>query len=55
MVVQQDVFGFVEAALFFCCVFGLVLMQGILEDWEGGLWPVEGGDVELVDGFGAGG
>lgn len=44
-----------EAALFFGLVFGGVLVERVLDDGEGCLWPVEGGYVQLVDGFRAGG
>ena len=47
----DDVSCCVQTSLLFCCIFCLVFMEGVLEDWEGGLWPVKGGDVELVDGF----
>ena len=36
-------------------VLGGVFLEGVFEEGEGGLGPVEGGDVELVDGLGAGG
>lgn len=36
-------------------VLGGVILEGVFEEGEGGLGPVEGGDVELVDGLGAGG
>lgn len=37
------------------CILGSVLLERVFEEREGGLGPVEGGDVELVDGLGAGG
>ena len=51
----DEVFGFFEAALFFGGVVGGVLVQRVFEEGEGRLGPVEGGDVEFVDGLAAGG
>ena len=44
-----------EAALLLGGVLRRKLVERVLEGREGGLGPVEGGDVELVDGLGAGG
>jgi len=49
----DEALGFVQAPFLLCRILGFVLVEGILEGGERGLWPVEGGDVELVDGFGA--
>jgi hypothetical protein len=49
----DETLGFVEAALFFGGVLGDVLVKGVFKHGKGGLGPVEGGNVELVDGLGA--
>ena len=36
-------------------ILGGVFLEGVFEEGEGGLGPVEGGDIELVDGLGSGG
>jgi hypothetical protein len=36
------------------CVLRMEVLEGVLEQWEGDGGPVERGDVELVDGLGAG-
>ena len=41
----REGFGF-DAGVFFDVVF-----EGVFEEGESGLWPVEGGDVEFVDWF----
>ena len=51
----DEVLDFVERRLLGGGVLGGVLVKRVLELGEGGLGPVEGGDVELVDGLGAGG
>ena len=52
---RDDFFGFREAALDFGFVLRCVIFEGVFEHGEGRLGPVEGGDVEFVDGFAAGG
>jgi len=42
---------FVKAALLFSCVFGFMLVERVLECWEGSLRPVEGGDIKFMDGL----
>lgn len=51
----HDVFGFFETAGFLCGVLGGELIEGVFEEGEGRLGPVEGGDIEFVDGFAASG
>lgn len=51
----DEALGFGEAALFFLGVLGGELVEWVFEGWEGGSWPVEGGDVEFVDWLAAGG
>lgn len=51
----NDVFGLFEAAGFLCGVLGGELIEGVFEEGKGRLGPVEGGDVEFVDWFAAGG
>lgn len=47
----DEVLDLVEARLLGFCVLGGVLFQRVPELGEGGLRPVKGRDVELVDGF----
>ena len=49
------VFRFLKTAGLLCGILGGELLEGVFEQGEGGLWPVEGGDVEFMDGFAAGG
>ena len=51
----DEALDLVEGGLFSGGVFLGVLVQGVLQGGESGLWPVKGGDVELVDGLGTGG
>ena len=51
VVIHKQLLCFIQASLLFSPVFRLVLCQGVLELGKGGLWPVEGGDVEFVDGL----
>jgi hypothetical protein len=50
---RDDVLNLLEAALLLTGVLFGVLLKGVLELREGSLWPVKGGNVELVDGLGA--
>ena len=50
---RDDVLNLLEAALLLTSVLLGVLLKRVLKLREGGLWPVEGGDVELVDRLGA--
>ncbi|KZL84320.1 hypothetical protein CI238_13243, partial [Colletotrichum incanum] len=54
VVVLDEVLDLVEGGLLGGGVLLGVLLERVLEEREGGLGPVEGGDVELVDGLGAG-
>lgn len=51
----DDLLNLLEAALLLAGVLLGVLLKRVLELGEGSLRPVEGGNVELVDGLGAGG
>ena len=51
----DEVLDFVERSLLGGGVLSGVLVERVLELGESGLGPVEGGDIELVDGLGAGG
>ena len=53
--VFDQVFGLGKAAGFFRHIFLGEFVEGVFEVWEGGLGPIEGGDVEFVDGFAASG
>lgn len=47
----DELLNLVEASLLLGGVLGLVLVKRVFESREGGLGPVEGGNVELVDGL----
>jgi len=51
---RNDVLNLLQATLLLAGVLLGVLLERVLELREGCLWPVEGGDVQLVDGLGAG-
>lgn len=51
----DEVLNLVEGGLLGLAVLLDVVLERVLELGEGGLGPVKGGDVELVDGLGAGG
>lgn len=51
----DEFFGFSEATRFFFCIFFGVFGERVFQVREAGLGPVEGRDVEFVDGFAAGG
>ncbi len=53
--VLDEIFCFGKAACFFGHVLLGKFMEGVLEVGERGLRPIEGGDVEFVDWFAAGG
>lgn len=53
VVFLDETLCFVKAALFLLSVFSFVLSEWVFEGGEGCLRPVEGRDVELVDGLGA--
>lgn len=54
-VVEDQVLDLGEGSLLGLLVLLDVLLERVLEEGEGSLGPVEGGDVKLVDGLGAGG
>lgn len=54
-VVENQVLDLGEGSLLSLLVLLDVLLQRVLEEGEGGLGPVEGGDIQLVNGLGAGG
>lgn len=47
----DELLNLVEASLLLGGVLGLVLVERVLERREGSLRPVEGGDIQLVDGL----
>lgn len=51
----DEVLNLVKAGLLGLAVLLDVVLEGVLEQGEGGLGPVKGGNVELVNGLGAGG
>lgn len=51
----QELLNLVDGGLLSSGVLSSVLVKRVLELREGGLGPVEGGEIELVDGLGAGG
>jgi hypothetical protein len=50
---RDDVLNLLEAALLLTSVLLGMLLKRILELREGSLWPVKGGNIELVNGLGA--
>ncbi len=52
--VGDQIFRFGEAAGFFRFILGAVFVEGVFEVGKGGLGPVEGGNIEFVDGLATG-
>lgn len=55
VVLLDQTLGLLKAALLLSSVLSSVLVEWVLEVGEGSLGPIEGGDVELVDGLAASG
>lgn len=49
VVVLDKLLGLCEASGFLACVLLDVVLERVLERWEGSLWPVESGNVQLVN------